>query len=181
MKKIWELFFTFIRIGACTFGGGYSIMPILQKEIVEKKNWATEEDLMSYYAISQCTPGVIGVNTATFVGSRVLGNIGGFIATLGFVLPSYFIIIAIASFLTHFAEIPITQNAFAGIQVVVCALVLRTIWKMLRTGVSDLPTGAIFVSTFIGITFFQLSPILLVVIAALLGIAIRKIKELEFK
>lgn len=180
-RKLLDLFWTFVRIGVCTFGGGYSIMPILQREIVDGKGWATEEDIMDYYAIAQCTPGVIGVNTATFIGGRVAGNLGGFMATFGFVLPSYFIIVIIASFLTHFADIPAVQHAFAGIQVVVCALVLRAIWKMLRKGIVDWLTALIFVITFICIAQFGISPIILVIASALIGILACRIREVSRK
>ena len=94
-----DLFLTFAKVGVCTFGGGYAMLPILQREVVEKKNWATEEELTDYFAIGQCTPGVIAVNTATFIGQKYRGNLGGTIATLGVVFPSLVIITIIAAFL----------------------------------------------------------------------------------
>ncbi|MBP3925823.1 MAG: chromate transporter, partial [Clostridium sp.] len=117
MNKYLDLFLTFARIGGLTFGGGYAMLPMLQREVVEKRGWATEEELMDYYAIGQCTPGIIAVNTATFVGQSTAGTIGGIIATLGVVFPSLIIITLIAAFLQNFAQLPIVQNAFAGIRV----------------------------------------------------------------
>ena len=104
MKKLWDMFLTFARIGGLTFGGGYAMLPMLQREVVEKQGWATEEELADYYAIGQCTPGIIAVNTATFVGYRQAGIIGGIFATLGVIFPSVVIITVIAAFLTNFAR-----------------------------------------------------------------------------
>ena len=100
MKIYWELFSVFMRIGAFTFGGGYAMLPLIQKEIVDKKHWATEEEIMDYYAVAQCTPGIIMVNTATFIGFYEKGILGAIIATLGVVTPSIIIILLIASVLT---------------------------------------------------------------------------------
>ena len=115
LNLYFDLFLTFAKVGVCTFGGGYAMLPILQREVVEKKGWATEEELTDYFAIGQCTPGVIAVNTATFIGQKYRGNLGGTIATLGVVFPSLVIITIIAAFLTNFAEIPVVQHALAGI------------------------------------------------------------------
>ena len=104
-KRLWELFYTFAKVGVMTFGGGYAMLPILQREVVENKGWATEEELANWFAIGQCTPGVIAVNTATFAGRKVLGNIGGVVATLGVVFPSLIIISLLAGVITTFAEV----------------------------------------------------------------------------
>ena len=110
-----RLFGTFAKVGVMTFGGGYAMLPILQREIVEDRHWATEEELMDYYAVGQCTPGIIAVNTATFIGQKKAGIAGGIMATLGVVFPSIVIIFLIASVLTHFADAPVVRHAFAGI------------------------------------------------------------------
>ena len=102
MNLLADLFLTFARIGVCTFGGGYAMLPILQRELVENKQWATEGELADYYAVGQCTPGIIAVNTATFVGRGVAGVAGGVVATLGLVFPSIVIIMVIAAFLKNF-------------------------------------------------------------------------------
>ena len=104
-KRLWELFYTFAKVGVMTFGGGYAMLPILQREVVENKGWATEEELADWFAIGQCTPGVIAVNTATFAGRKVLGNVGGVVATLGVVFPSLIIISLLAGVITTFAEV----------------------------------------------------------------------------
>ena len=120
-KRLWELFYTFAKVGVMTFGGGYAMLPILQREVVENKGWATEEELADWFAIGQCTPGVIAVNTATFAGRKVLGNVGGVVATLGVVFPSLIIISLLAGVITTFAEVAWVKNAFAGIRVCVPA------------------------------------------------------------
>ena len=113
MNQYADLFLTFARIGGLTFGGGYAMLPMLQREVVEKRGWATEEELMNYYAIGQCTPGIIAVNTATFVGQKTAGILGGIIATLGVAFPSLVIICIITAFIQNFAELAVVQNAFA--------------------------------------------------------------------
>ena len=105
-----RLFGTFAKVGVMTFGGGYAMLPILQREIVEDRHWATEEELMDYYAVGQCTPGIIAVNTATFIGQKKAGIAGGIMATLGVVFPSIVIILLIASVLTHFADAPVVSS-----------------------------------------------------------------------
>ena len=116
-KSLGTLFFTFFKIGLFTFGGGYAMLPLLQREIVEKKKWATEEEMLDYFAVGQCTPGVIAVNTATFVGFKEKKLSGAVFATLGIVSPSLVIITIIAALLSNFAHIAAVQNAFAGIRV----------------------------------------------------------------
>ena len=127
----------FCRIGGLTFGGGYAMLPILQREIVENKSWATEEDLADYYAIGQCTPGIIAINTATFVGTKQKGIIGGIVASLGMVFPSLVIITAIAALLSNFADIPLVQHAFSGIRVAVVVLIFNSVLKLSKGAVKD--------------------------------------------
>ena len=114
MNQYLDLFLTFARVGVMTFGGGYAMLPILEREVVDGKGWATSEELMDYYAVGQCTPGVIAVNTATFIGQKQAGNLGGIVATLGIVFPSLVIITAIAGVLTNFSHLAVVQNAFAA-------------------------------------------------------------------
>ena len=116
MHELWELFYTFAVVGITTFGGGYAMLPALQREVVEKRGWATDEEVMDWYAIGQCTPGVIAVNTATFVGQKRRGTLGGIVATLGIVFPSLVIITIIAAFIQGFADLPAVRNAFGGIR-----------------------------------------------------------------
>ena len=130
LRQLWELFYSFCIVGVTTFGGGYAMLPALQREIVEKKKWATDEEVMDWYAIGQCTPGVIAVNTATFVGEKQAGRIGGIVASLGVVFPSLVIITVIAAFIQGFADLPAVKNAFAGIRACVCVLILNAVVKL---------------------------------------------------
>ncbi len=173
MKLLLSLFFTFARIGLFTFGGGYAMLPLLQKEVVEKKGWATEEELMDYYAIGQCTPGVIAVNTATFIGFKKKGILGAVFATLGIITPSIIIILALAAFFTHFADNPIVKHAFNGIRIAVCAIVAVSIYKLFRKGVVDIITLLLFLASFCAMFFFDISAIFIVVGAAIIAIIAR--------
>ena len=134
-----DLFLTFAKVGVCTFGGGYAMLPILQREVVEKKGWATDEELTDYFAVGQCTPGIIAVNTATFIGYKHKGVPGGILTTLGVVFPSLVIITAIAAFLSNFADIPVVRHALAGINAAVVALIASSVLKL---GKSTLKNGA---------------------------------------
>lgn len=176
MNKLVDLFFTFARIGGLTFGGGYAMLPILQKEVVEKRGWASEEELMDYYAIGQCTPGIIAVNTATFVGQRTAGAIGGIVATLGVVFPSLIIISVIAAFIRNFADLAIVKNAFAGIRVCVCVLIFNAVVKLWKKSVIDKPTMVIFLLVLAGSALTGLSPIIFVILAAFAGIIIKNLE-----
>ena len=173
MNKYLDLFLTFARIGGLTFGGGYAMLPMLQKEVVEKRGWASEEELMDYYALGQCTPGIIAVNTATFVGQNTAGNLGGIIATLGVVFPSLIIISIIAMFLQNFADLAVVQNAFAGIRVCVCVLVFNAVMKLWKKAVVDKKTLVIFLIVLIGNFVFDVAPTIFVIFAALGGIFLK--------
>ena len=173
MNQLLDLFLTFARIGGLTFGGGYAMLPILQREVVEKRHWATEEELMDYYAIGQCTPGIIAVNTATFVGQGLAGSIGGIVATLGVVFPSLIIITVIAAFIQNFAQLAIVQNAFAGIRVCVCVLIFNAVVKLWKKAVVDKPTLVICLLVILGSTLTEFSPIVFVILAAAAGIILK--------
>ena len=177
MPSYLELFFTFVRMGMCTFGGGYAMLPILQREVVEKHGWATEDELMDYYAIGQCTPGVIAVNTATFIGYKTRGVAGAIFATAGIIFPSLVIIIAIAAFIQQFAHLPVVQHAFSGIRIAVCALVLQTVWKMAKKGVVDTPTAAILLMTFVAVAVLNVAPVVMGVGSAAAGILVGLIRR----
>ena len=176
MKELWNLFFAFARIGGLTFGGGYAMLPMLQKEVVEKNGWATEEELMDYYAIGQCTPGVIAVNTATFVGQKTRGIAGGIIATLGVVFPSLVIISIIAAFIGNFSHLPAVQNAFAGVRVCVCVLIFNAVTKLWKKSVADKAGLVIFLAVFAGSVLLDLSPVLYVLMAGVAGVVIKQLE-----
>ena len=174
MPLLLDLFCAFFRIGLFTFGGGYAMLPLLQREIVEKKKWATEEEMLDYFAVGQCTPGVIAVNTATFVGFKEKKLSGAIFATLGVVSPSLVIITVIAALLSNFAHIAAVQNAFAGIRVAVCVLILNSIVKLWKKSVVDKLTLGVFLAVFLGsVLLSHVSPVVFIVAAAVLGIVVR--------
>lgn len=169
MKELFDLFWTFCKIGALTFGGGYAMLPLIQREIVENKKWSTEKEILDYYAVGQCTPGVIAVNTATFIGYKLKGIIGGIVATLGVIFPSIVIILIIATFLQNFADLAIVQSAFAGIRVAVVALIITTVVKLIKSSIKDYLGVIIAIIAFIISAFIGLSPVYVVIAAALTG------------
>ncbi len=175
MNELWQLFITFAQIGAVTFGGGYAMLPILTREFVDKRHWVTDSELTDYFAIGQCTPGIIAVNVATFIGNKRKGLAGGIVATLGLVSIPIVIITIIAAFLRNFADYAIVKNAFAGIRVCVCVLIINAILRLWKKSILDGPTLVIFLIVFALSVFSSLSPILLVVAAAAAGILLRQL------
>lgn len=173
MNTLLDMFLTFAKVGVMTFGGGYAMLPILQREVVENKHWATEEELMDYFAIGQCTPGVIAVNTATFIGQKNKGILGGIIATLGVVFPSLVIISLLAGVIEAFSHIVWVQNAFGGIRVCVCVLILNAIVKLYKKAVLDKFTFLIFLIVALGSCFTALSPIVFIILSAIVGILLK--------
>ena len=189
MNILVDLFLTFARIGACTFGGGYAMLPILQRELVENKKWATETELADYYAVGQCTPGIIAVNTSTFVGRSQGGVAGGIVATLGLVFPSLVIIRVIAAFLQNFMHLDVVVHAFNGVRAGVVALIASSVIKLFKNAVIDWPTRIIYAVVLVLAgygTFFSLpqgalgqalgfvmSPVFLVVAAGAAGLCVR--------
>lgn len=192
MNILVDLFLTFARIGVCTFGGGYAMLPILQRELVESKKWATETELADYYAVGQCTPGVIAVNTATFVGRSRAGIAGGVFATLGVVFPSAVIIMVIAAFLQNFMDLEFVVHAFNGVRAGVVALILSSVIKLFKNAVMDWPTRFIYAVVLIlaavgtfgalpegtagAVLGFVLSPVFLVIAAGAAGLCVRAAK-----
>lgn len=174
MKKLWQLFLAFARVGVMTFGGGYAMIPILEREIVDRRGWASSEELMDYYAVGQCTPGVIAVNTATFIGYKVAGAPGGIVATLGVVFPSLVIITVIAGVLTHFADIPAVKSAFAAIRVCVCVLIFNAVLKLWKSAVKDKAALALFLLVFVLSIFLDISPVFYVIFCATAGILLTR-------
>ncbi|MCI2105800.1 MAG: chromate transporter [Intestinimonas sp.] len=181
MTSLWNLFWTFAKVGVMTFGGGYAMLPILQREIVENRNWATDEELANYFAIGQCTPGVIAVNTATFIGQKQRGTAGGTFATLGVVFPSVVILSVLAGLITNFADIPAVQNAFAGIRVCVCILIFNAISKLWKGAVTGRLTFLIFLAVLVLSYVLNISPTILVLVSAAIGIAAELLHSLQGK
>ena len=173
-KKLFDLYVIFFKIGITTFGGGYAMLPIIEREVVEKKGYATNEEIMDYYAIGQCTPGVIAVNTATLVGIKLCGIWGGIFATVGVISPPLIIIMLISGFINNFADMPIVINAFSGIRVAVCALMLNVIIKLLKTSIKDKIGILIFAGVLLLGAFTAISPVYFVVSSAVVGILVKR-------
>ena len=173
MKELLLLFAVFAKIGGFTFGGGYAMLPILQREIVDKRQWATQEELMDYFAIGQCTPGIIAVNTATFIGYKRKGVLGAIFATLGVVAPSVVIITVIAAFIRNFQHIEAVQWAFEGIRAAVVALILSAVIKLGKKSLVDVATVVIFLVVAVLSAVTDLSPAMFVVAAGLCGLLLK--------
>ena len=176
MKELWDLFVTFMRIGGFTFGGGYAMLPMLQKEVVEKYHWATEDEIMDYYAIGQCTPGIIAVNTATFIGYKTKGIPGAIAATLGIITPSIIIITIIAACLKNFADLPVVKHAFNGIRACVCVLILNAVSKLAQKSLIDKVCIGICLVVLLLSLFSPLSPAIIVILAGAAGLLFKRTK-----
>ena len=172
MKNIIKLFFIFAKIGLFAFGGGYVILPLLKREFSEKRGWVTEDEIMDYFAVAQCTPGVIAVNSATFIGRKQNGVIGAISATLGVVFPSVIIITIVAMFLQNFAEITLVKYALLGIRACVCALILNAVISLIKKSIIDKISALFAIVTFVIMCIFDVSPIIFVILAGVLGIVL---------
>ncbi len=157
------------------------MLPLLTKEIVEKKKWATEEELLDYYAVGQCTPGIIAVNTATFIGYYQAGVLGGIFSTLGMITPSIIIIVLVASILQQFMEYQIVASALMGIRAIVCALLSHTVVTLARKSLVDVMTVILFIMGLVLTFIFDITPIIIVIIGGIIGVAYNKIKEVRAK
>lgn len=176
-----DMFLTFFKIGLFTFGGGYAMLPMLESEVVSRKHWATNDELMDYFAVGQCTPGVIAVNTATFIGFSQKKVSGALVATAGVIAPSIIIIVLIASLLSNFADIPAVQHALSGIRIAVCVLILKAVIKLAKSGIKDIWGILIFIAALV-LSYFDLLPtIAIIVSSAVLGILIQVLKTKKEK
>jgi chromate transporter len=169
VKSYLEIIVVFLKMGCTTFGGGYAMLPVLERELIRKRGWITMEEVMDYYTIAQITPGIIAVNISTFVGCKQKGPLGGVLATLSFVLPGVALITAIAIFMENFAEYPLVQHAFTGIRVAVGALVLDTVLKLFKGVFKDIKAVVIFTAAFALSAVLSASPVLLVAAAGIAG------------
>ena len=175
------MFLTFFKIGLFTFGGGYSMLPLLEREIVEKKHWATESDLMKFFVLGQCTPGIIAVNTATFIGLKQKGFIGGIVCTLGMVCPSVIIISVIATFLPEFMKMDSVFHIIKGIKIGVCALMTVSLFKLGKESFKDKVTVLIFAIAFLSAAFTKIPIALLVILFGLFGTVLTYTKNRRMK
>lgn len=166
-------------MGLFTFGGGYAMLPMIQNEVIDKHHWATEEEIMNYYAIGQCTPGIIAVNTATFVGYYLKGVVGGVIATLGVISPSVIIITVIAALISNFMEIEMVKHALLGINVAVCALMIKSISGLWKKSIKNIGSFTVFVIALLLSVLTDISTVYLVILSGILGVVLSRMKVIR--
>lgn len=175
MNLLLELYWTFVKIGCVTFGGGYAMLPILERELVDKRHWTTMDDLRDYFSIGQCTPGIIALNVSTFIGEKRGGVKGALVATVGFLTGPIIIILIIAMFLQNFATLPVVQHAFAGIRVCVCVLILQAVLRLWKKSVVDPFTLGLYIAVFAlsvlsNVMPFKIPAAILVILSGIVGI-----------
>lgn len=169
LKQFFELYFAFVKIGAFTFGGGLAMMPIMQRELIEKRGWVTEEELIDYFAIGQSTPGIIAVNVSTFVGYKRLGWFGGIIGTLGVVTPSWVIIMLLAGAISSVDKYPLAQKALKGINVAVAALLTSVIVKFSKKTIKNIWNAVFMLLAFALIYFLKVQSVWIILSALIIG------------
>jgi chromate transporter len=172
LKGYLSVFLAFLKLGCVTFGGGYAMIPVVDRELIKKRGWATMDEVMDYYTIAQITPGIIAINLSTFVGYKQKGLLGGFLATIGFALPGVTLITVLALFISNFADIPAVQHAFAGIRIAVGALILDTVIKMVKGVFKDIKALLIYIIAFALSVIWNASPMLIVLGAGLVGLVV---------
>ena len=185
MKDLLDLYWTYLKIGCVNFGGGYAMLPLLERELANKKGWVTMDELRDYFAIGQCTPGVIALNVSTFVGTKRKGVAGAVAAMLGFLTGPIAIILILAAFLRNFAELEAVQHAFAGIRVCVCVLIVQAVLRLWKKSIVDPFTLALYlvilalfsVSSFTSLLPVKIPAAVLVILAGLAGLAASLLKN----
>ena len=186
MNELLELYWTFAKIGCVTFGGGYAMLPILEKELAEKRNWTNMDELRDYFSIGQCTPGVIAMNVSTFIGEKKAGIKGALAASVGFMTGPIIIILIIAAFLNNFAQLELVQHAFAGIRVCVCVLIVQAVLRLWKKSVVDPFTLALYViifalNAFSGVLPVKIPAAVLVILAGAIGLGASILKNKKAK
>ncbi len=177
MKLLFKLFSTFFKIGAFTIGGGYAMLPLIQREVVDEHQWLTTDEFMDILAIAEVTPGPVAVNTSTYVGYKISGFKGAMCATLGTILPSFMIILVIVKFFWGFRGNPIIEKVFLGIRPAVAALIFSAVYKLgskMKLSIT-MVTGALI--TVLAIVLLDISPIIIILVAAIGSILYFKNKE----
>lgn len=169
IRELMALYLAFVKIGAFTFGGGLAMMPIMQRELIEKRGWLNDEELIDYFAIGQSTPGIIAVNVATFVGYKRLGIFGGIIATLGVVTPSWVIIMLLAGAISSVDKYPLAQKALHGINVAVAALLTSVIVKFSKKTIKNVWNAVFMLLAFVLIYFFKVQSVWIIIAALIIG------------
>ena len=171
MKKYLDIFFAFCRVGGLTFGGGLAMLPILEREMInDSHTWMSKEEISDYYALAQCAPGIIAINTSVLCGNHIAGVLGGIIAAFGVVVPSIIVILIIASVLNNFMSVPVVVAALMGIRAGVCALILRTVLNLSKKNVVDSLTMVVFLVALAALTFADVNPVVPVIAGAAVGI-----------
>ena len=177
MKEYFDIFFTFLRVGLFTFGGGYAIIPVVERELIQRKAWVTMDEVLDFYTVSQIMPGLIGVNLSIFIGNKQKGAFAGLLSAFGFILPGVTILIIVAFLIRNFTDIPIVIHAFAGIRIAVAALILDTVIKLIKGVFKELRTILVYIFVFALSIFpssilpgFFTSPAFLVVTSGLIGL-----------
>lgn len=177
MKELWDIFFCFFKIGALMFGGGYSMLPLLNRELVDRRAWTSEEELLDYFTIAQCTPGIISINTATFIGHKRRGLIGSAVATLGVITAPVITVLVIVAVLMRFWSLPAVQAAFRGVRVATAALIAAAVVRLVRAGVKDWLGVTLCVLAFLAVAIFGRSPVLVILCAAAVGFVAGRLKR----
>ena len=177
MKEYFDLFLTFFVIGASAFGGGYSLLPLLERELIKKRGWINMDEVMDYFSIAQVTPGVIAINVSTFVGCKRKGAVGGIIATIAFILPGASLMILASFFFNRFAGHSVISNAFSGIKIAVCALILSSVIKLIKGFFKNYKTAIIFIIAFVLSAVFSISPIFVILGAGLAGFFLFRVRH----
>ena len=177
IRQLLELYLAFVKIGAFTFGGGLAMMPIMQRELIEKRGWLTDEELIDYFAIGQSTPGIIAVNVATFVGYKRLGVLGGIIGTLGVVTPSWVIIMILAGAISSVDKYPVAQEALKGINVAVAALLTSVIVKFSKKTIKSVWNAVLMLTAFALIYFFKVQSVWIIIASLVIGCLITMYKQ----
>ena len=179
IKNLFQLYWSFFKIGGLTFGGGLSMLPMLERELVQRRKWVTEEEILDFYAIGQCTPGIIAVNTATFVGYYLKGVVGGVIATLGVISPSVIIITVIAALISNFMEIEMVKHALLGINVAVCALMIKSISGLWKKSIKNIGSFTVFAIALLLSVLTDISTVYLVILSGILGVVLSRMKVIR--
>jgi chromate transporter len=174
-KHLWQIFWVFFKIGFFTFGGGYAMISIIEKKVVEEQHWIKSEDIVDVFALSQAMPGAIAINSATIIGYQIAGLPGAIVATLGSIIPSIITIALIAKFFVNFLDIEIVKAAFMGVRAGIVALVLKSGIKIAKASVTDKITLLICCLTIISVAFFSLNPIGIIILGALFGLLLYRI------
>ncbi|MBO4429702.1 MAG: chromate transporter [Clostridia bacterium] len=181
LKTLLRIFICFFKIGAFTLGGGYAMIPLIQKETAEKRKWVSDEDILEIIAIAESTPGPIAINASTFIGYRVAGFFGAFFGTLGMILPSFVIILTISFVLRQLQEFTVVKYAFFGIRAGVLALILKALWSMYRQTKKNVLSYIIMAAAFICVAILNINTIFVLIGCAIFGLVWSLIAERRAK